>query len=412
MKKLIIFCLLLVATAGAQTDSQTGGQWEDGLRSFRVAHTGAGYMDPDEFVAFLNRAEGVEQESVGFFQLFFEDPVVFFERFGLGWTLLLILVGGLALNLTPCVLPMIPVNLAIIGAGAQSASRKRGFALGATYGLGITMVYGLLGVVVLLGGARFGSLNASPWFNIGIALVFLVLSLAMFNIFHIDLTKFHQHLNQRQVNGEFFAAFSIGGISALLAGACVAPVVLAVLLLAGNLYVLGITAGLILPFVLGLGMALPWPFAGAGLSFLPKPGQWMEWVKRGFGVLILLMALYYGLLGSRLLMNRAASSSAPVAPGEHLILCDGANACFLEALREASADGKPVFIDFWADWCKNCHAMDKTTLTDTEVLRRLERYRVIKFDATASNQSPAKEVLDHFEVKGLPTYIILEPIDD
>ena len=411
MKKLIIFCLLLVATAGAQTGSSDVGHWEDGLRSFRVAYDGAGYMDSDEFVAFLNRAEGVEQEPAGFLQLFFEDPVVFFERFGLGWTLLLILIGGLALNLTPCVLPMIPVNLAIIGAGAQSESRKRGFALGATYGLGITMVYGMLGVVVLLGGARFGSLNASPWFNIGIALVFLVLSLAMFNVFHIDLTKLHKHLNKRQVKGEFFAAFSIGGVSALLAGACVAPVVLAVLLLAGNLYALGVTAGLILPFVLGLGMALPWPFAGAGLSFLPKPGQWMEWVKRGFGVLILLMALYYGLLGSRLLMNRAAPSSK-TANGEHVILCGGEDACFLETLLEASDEGTPVFIDFWADWCKNCHAMDKTTFTDPEVLRRLERYRVIKFDATASNQSPAKEILDHFEVKGLPTYIILEPIHD
>lgn len=404
MKKLILFSLLLLAVSmgvAAQTNTMP---WQTSLENFKVVHTGSGYMPPDAFAEFLDLAEG-QKPPQSFSDRFSADPLVFFEQWGMWRTLLLILLGGLALNLTPCVLPMIPVNLAIIGAGAQSESRKKGFALGSVYGLGITVVYGILGLAVVLGGARFGALNASPWFNFGIAAVFLLLALAMFDVFHIDLTRLHNRLNKRQVEKEYLAALSIGGLSALLSGACVAPVVIAVLLLSGSLYANGLTAGLALPFVLGLGMALPWPFAGAGLSFLPKPGAWMEWVKRGFGVLILLMALYYGLLGTRLLRSRTVLSGGE----EHLVVCDGESNCFSDALNEAYGLNQPVFIDFWADWCKNCHAMD-ATFKDAAVQERMARYKLIKFDATDNNESPAKEILDHFGVLGLPTYVILEPV--
>jgi len=409
MKKLILFSLLLAAvlTSPAQIPAQTPAEstWQDVITNFTVARTGTGYMNDSDFTDFLDRAEG-KHERPGFFKRFTGRPVKFFERWGLWRTLVAILFGGLALNLTPCVLPMIPVNLAIIGAGAQSESRRKGFALGSVYGLGITVVYGLLGLAVVLGGARFGALNANPWFNIAVAAVFLLLALAMFNVFHIDLAKLHQHLGRRQVEEEYLAAFGIGGLSALLAGSCVAPVVIAVLVLSSNLYANGVNAGLALPFALGLGMALPWPFAGAGLSFLPKPGAWMEWVKRGFGVLILLLAIYYGLLGARLLMSRM------VPPGgeEHLVFCDNKIGCFRDVLLEAQATGQPVFVDFWADWCKNCHAMDKTTLADPKIRARLARYKVIKFDATNYKESPAKEILDRFGIMGLPTYIVLEPV--
>ena len=409
MKKLILFSLLLAAalTVSVQAPAQTPPEssWQEVVAQFTVARTGTGYMNDSDFTDFLDRAEG-KHERPGFLKRFAARPIKFFEHWGLWRTLAAILLGGLALNLTPCVLPMIPVNLAIIGAGVQSESRRKGFALGSAYGLGITVVYGLLGLAVVLGGARFGDLNANPWFNIGVAVVFLALALAMVNVFHIDLTKLHQHLSRRQVEEEYLAAFGIGGLSALLAGACVAPVVIAVLVLSGNLYTKGVHAGLALPFVLGLGMALPWPFAGAGLSFLPKPGAWMEWVKRGFGVLILLLAFYYGQLGVRLLMSRIM----PPGGEEHLVVCENKNTCFRDALSEAQAAGQPVFIDFWADWCKNCHAMDKTTFADPKIKARLARYKVIKFDATNYKVSPAKEILDHFGIMGLPTYVVLEPV--
>jgi thiol:disulfide interchange protein len=408
MKKLILFSLLLAAglIAFAQVpEKQPEETWQEVVKKFTMARTGTGYMNETDFTEFLDRAEGMHAQP-GIFKRFTSRPVTFYENWGLWPTLMLILFGGLALNLTPCVLPMIPVNLAIIGAGAQSESRRRGFALGAVYGLGITVVYGGLGLAVVLGGARFGALNASPWFNLIIAVIFLLLALAMFNVFHIDLSRLHQHLSRRQVEEEYLAAFGIGGLSALLAGACVAPVVIAVLLLSGNLYSNGVHAGLALPFVLGLGMALPWPFAGAGLSFLPKPGAWMEWVKRGFGVLILLLAGYYGLLGGRLLLSHMKSSDG----GEAIAICENKSTCFRDVLLEAQAAGQPVFIDFWADWCKNCTAMDKTTFKDPKISARLTRYKFLKLDASNYDELSTKEILDHFGVVGLPTYIILNPM--
>jgi thiol:disulfide interchange protein len=400
MKKLILFSLLLAVafTGFVQAEELT---WAESLKNFEITRAESGYMDPAAFSEFIDQAEGGRLER-SVYARFSADPVVFFEQWGLWRTLLLILLGGLALNLTPCVLPMIPVNLAIIGAGAQSASRRKGFSLGAVYGLGITVVYGALGLAVVLGGARFGALNASPWFNFGIAAVFFVLALSMFGVLHIDLSRFQTGMGGMQFKSRFVTAFFMGGIAALLAGACVAPVVIAVLLLSGNLYAHGLQAGLALPFILGLGMALPWPFAGAGLSFLPKPGNWMEWIKRGFGVLILLFAVYYGQLAARLLKNDATAFSS----GKQLV---SSAADFRNELDAAYAAGQPVLIDFWADWCKNCHALD-ATFADPSVKKRLTGYKVIKFDATRSDESPAKEILDHFKVVGLPTCIVLSPV--
>src|SRR5262245_28843972 len=104
--------------------------------------------------------------------------------------LLIVFLGGLALNLTPCVLPMIPINLAIIGAGTKAGSRGRGFLLGGVYGAAMALVYGVLGLVVILTAGTFGTLNSSPWFNLGVAALFVVLGLAMFDILVIDFSRF------------------------------------------------------------------------------------------------------------------------------------------------------------------------------------------------------------------------------
>ena len=247
----------------------------------------------------------------------------------------LIVLGGVALNLTPCILPMIPINLAIIGAGAQAGSKKRGFALGATYAAGMAIAYGVLGLVVVLTGSKFGTLNSSPWFNLAIASVFLFLALAMFDIVSVDLSRFQNGSagGGTRSKSKFIVAYTMGTVAALLAGACVAPVVISVLLQATTLHAKGITVGLLLPFLLGLGMGLPWPFAGAGLSFLPKPGKWMMRVKYGFGVMIILFAAYYGHLAFGLFK----ADSEFVARARGLDGSTDSNAKFTEELARAFA---------------------------------------------------------------------------
>ena len=200
----------------------------------------------------------------------------------------LVLFGGLALNLTPCVLPLIPINLAIIGAGTRAGSRARGFALGSAYGVAMALVYGVLGLGVILTAGTFGTVNASPWFNVAIALLFVLLGLAMFDVLTIDFSRFQTALSpESSGSGSFLVAFTMGGVAALLAGACVAPVVIQVIVFSSSLYAKGTAIALALPFLLGLGMALPWPVAGAGLSVIPRPGPWMVRVKQVFGVFIL-----------------------------------------------------------------------------------------------------------------------------
>ena len=161
--------------------------------------------------------------------------------------------------------------MAIIGAGAQAGSRARGFALGGTYGLAMALVYGVLGLIVTLTAATFGEINSSALFNLAIAALFVVLALAMFDVIAIDFTKYQGKVDATRMakRGTFALAFFMGAVSALLAGACVAPVVIQVVVYAGDQYARGSTIALALPFCLGLGMALPWPFARAAFAATP-----------------------------------------------------------------------------------------------------------------------------------------------
>ena len=212
----------------------------DASRTSSVTGTAVGYLGTADFLQFIQNAEaGVKEKGL-------------FEGRGPLAILVLVLLGGLALNLTPCVLPMIPINLAIIGAGAQAGSRGRGFLLGATYGAAMALVYGVLGLIVILTAGTFGAINASPWFNLGIAVLFVVLALAMFDVLVIDFSRFSTRFNVgRRRPGHVSVAFGMGAVAALLAGACVAPVVIQVVLFSSNLYASGTPLALALPFLLG-----------------------------------------------------------------------------------------------------------------------------------------------------------------
>ncbi len=365
------------------------------LDDFVVMGTTGGYQNSSAFLEFIHNAEaGIKPRGM-------------FEGRGPLAILLLVLIGGLALNLTPCVLPMIPINLAIIGAGAQAQSRGRGFLLGTAYGGAMAVVYGVLGLIVILTAGTFGTINSSPWFNLAIAALFVVLGLAMFDLLIIDFSKYSTRFGSSGPRGSVLLAFTMGAVAALLAGACVAPVVIQVVLFASNLYATGTHVALALPFFLGIGMAIPWPIAGAGISALPKPGKWMVRVKEAFGVFILITAAYYAYAAYSIFSNRwvdptvvASSVQEQIKSGWHSSLAQG--------LATAKREKKPVLIDAWATWCKNCLTMDKTTLASDDVKQALSGYVKIKFQAEDLDAEPAKHVLQRMSAAGLPAYAILK----
>ena len=152
------------------------------LDEFTVLGVKGGYVATEAFLTFISDSEAGIKE-----------PDMFAGR-GPVAILVIVFLGGLALNLTPCVLPMIPINLAVIGAGAQAGSRRRGFLLGGAYGAGMALAYGVLGIVVTLTASTFGAVNSSPWFNAAIAVLFVFLGLAMFDVVNIDFSRFWNRL--------------------------------------------------------------------------------------------------------------------------------------------------------------------------------------------------------------------------
>ncbi len=331
-------------------------QVSDTVPTTRLAQ---GYMSADEFIAFL------ENKTVS-------SP---FTGKSILLILVLVLVGGFLMNLTPCVLPMIPINLMIIGKSA-----KRGL----LYGAGIALAYGALGVAAAVGGMAFGTIQASPYFNLVVAIVFVALGLSLCGVWFMDFSKYRFRTG----------AFLMGVLSAILAGACVAPILISVLLLTSDLFAKGEVLALALPFVLGIGMALPWPFLGAGMQVLPKPGAWMKWVNKFFALLVFGFAAWYGTLAVRGFMREGMK-------------VESTNSCvpatFAEKLAQAK---KPVLVDCWASWCKNCGAMEREVLNDERVKKALTPFTVIKLQAENIKEL---RMLQGFEgVKGLPAFVIFE----
>ena len=353
--------------------------------AFEILRTESGYMASDLFLSFL------KGEKNTMFLSFADKSFLLI--------LLLTFLGGIALNLTPCVLPMIPINLAIIGADTGKEHRLASMSKGLVYGLGIALAYGLLGLIVVLTGSSFGVIDSTWWFNAVVAVIFLLLGLSLFDVFLLDFSRYGAGFKMPS-GAKIIGIFLMGVVAAVLAGACVAPVVVAALLQASKMYNSGEHIGLILPFVLGIGMGLPWPIAAAGFSVMPKPGVWMKYVKYAFGIIIMIVGLYYGYMGITIYASLAESRENVEKNMDALT----------NAFRESAKTGKSVFIDFHAEWCKNCKAMDQTTFRDPAVQNELKQFIFIKFDATDMTNPEVKNTLKKFDVSGLPTYVIAKSI--
>ena len=371
-------------TATQATEMPSTADEVSGKGRVRVA---VGYMKVPQMTAFL-RDEPAAKELADH---------------ALWMILLLVLAGGLAANLTPCVLPLVPVNLSLVGKGAVR---------GAAYGLGITTAYGCLGLAAAFGGLAFGTIQSSPWFSLLAACVFVFLGLAVSEVFTIDFSRFRPRTKRGVAQGKeggapsLWKPFALGAWSAVLAGACVEPILIATLVLTAEWFAAGRTWAVVLPFVLGAGMGLPWPFAAAGMKVLPRPGAWMRWVNRVFAAMMFGMAAWYGWLAWTAWQARAESGQrqAEQTAGRF----EATPATWPQAFAAAKATGKPVLVDVWATWCKNCLAMEKTTFANADVKKELASYAVVRLQAEDLAAFAALPEFKDLGIKGIPAFIIFE----
>jgi (E)-4-hydroxy-3-methyl-but-2-enyl pyrophosphate reductase len=302
-----------------------------------------------------------------------------------------VLIGGFCMNLTPCVLPMIPVNLMVIGSS---------FSRSLAYAAGIVVSYGTLGLLAAFGALSFGEVQSSPWFSLFLAIVFSVLALTGTGIVRIDFSRLR--VLPRFEKGGIVFAFSMGALSALVAGSCVAPALIAVLFLTADMVSAGNILGYAVPFLFAVGMALPWPFLGCGCKVLPKPGIWMKKVNFVISLCIAALAAWYfvsayqGFVSEEKKQNENSVSTNVITATPET---------FLDVI--ASVKGN-VFIDCWATWCKNCTEMERTTLKNKDVASKLAQYTVIKLNATDFKSFQAIDLFK--DVKGLPAFVVLNNV--
>ena len=355
-----------------------------------------------------------------------------FASRGLPLTLGLLFLGGLALNLTPCVFPLIPITLGFF-AMQSDGRRARRFALSLMYVVGIVITYSTLGVLAALGGKMFGAWLQLPAVLIGFALLMLVLASSMFGAFEIQVPRFIA--NRSQGRAGLLGALSMGLVIGIVAAPCVGPIVISLVTLVAQIG--QPVLGGVMFAALAFGLGFPYLVM---LNALPRPGEWMVTVKKGMGFVLIAMAIYflqpligdvyyqYGvaaalLIGALFLFVSRANGARELRLAVAIMLLVAGVAFAIprkegtgvewtkydaSALAAARASGKPVVIDFYADWCLPCKELDQKTFNDPQVISELDRFVRIKADLTASEDAMTKALTRQYAIVGVPTIVFLD----
>jgi thioredoxin:protein disulfide reductase len=354
-----------------------------------------------------------------------------FATSGLPLTLLVLFALGMALNLTPCVFPMIPITVGFF-AMQSDGRRSRRFALSAFYVLGIVIMYSSLGVVASLGGKMFGAVLQQPAVQIGLAGLMLVLASSMFGAFDIGVPQFIA--NRAMGRAGFAGATTMGLIVGIVAAPCVGPVVVSLIALVASIGKPLI--GFVMFAALALGLGFPYLVM---LNALPRPGEWMVQVKKAMGFVLVAMAFYflrplageaifrYGVAASLLIgaaflffmATRGPQARALRIACASLLLVGGV-AFALPPAQGAelswehydagmlAAAKQPVMIDFYATWCLPCKELDVRTFSDSRVADELRRFRRVKADLTLPDDPKTLALTKQYAIVGVPTIIFID----
>jgi thioredoxin:protein disulfide reductase len=377
-------------------------------------------------------------------------------------------VFGLLLAFTPCVLPMIPILSGIIAGEGKSLDKLRALALSASYVLGMALAYAAAGVAAAFSGSLLAAALQNAWVLGAFALIFVVLALSMFGFYELQLPGFlNQRLHTAQSRlrgGQIASVAAMGLLSAVVVSPCVAAP------LAGALLYISQTRDIALGgaalFAMALGMGVPLIVVGVSEgALLPRAGAWMSGVRRFFGVLLLAVAiwvvspilpsvavmlawaaLFIGsaiflraldplpstasgwwrlwkaagvatlIIGVALLVGALSGSRDPLRPLAALTQKTAPAAAPIAWQRVASlgelheklkAPGKPVMLDFYADWCVSCKEMEAFTFSDPKVRAQLDAMLLLQADVTAHNEAD-RALLKRFSLFGPPGIIFFD----
>lgn len=368
-----------------------------------------------------------------------------FARKGVVLTFLLIFLGGLGLNLTPCVYPLIPITMSYFGGQTAGKSGKR-LLLALVYVLGIAVVNSALGTAAALTGGLLGSLMTNPVVLLVIAGILVALSLSMFGVYEFGAPSFLMNLSGGSRTG-YFGALLMGLTMGIVAAPCIGPFVIGLLTYVastGNPFI-----GFSMFFTLSLGLGLPFiflAFFSSQIERLPRSGEWMVDVRTIFGLVLLGMALYFlqplipegiyawifplYMIGSGvylLIFNRAGENSrgfvllkrliavVVIIVGTWLLKPESLAAEEMawqsyseKAYKAALQSGQPVIIDFSADWCIPCKEMDNSTFTDPGVINLSRKFQLIKVDLTSGSGPEIARLRERFDIRGVPTILFID----
>ena len=364
---------------------------------------------------------------------------------GLFWALLIIFLQGLALNLTPCIYPLIPITLSFFG-GRSDKSRGNSILSGLIYLSGLAFTNSIMGVSAALSGSMLGSALQYPAVLVFIALVMISLAFSFFGFWEFGLPSVLTKLASKNYQG-YFGTFFMGLTLGIVAAPCIGPFVLSLLIYVGQKGdpYLGFLYFFILSIGLGLPMCILAIFSGA-INRIPKSGDWMLWIRKIFGWILIAMGYYYirSLIGNILLEHSILLCLAIIA-GIHLGWVDktGKNIIFFKyikrglgcliiifgifylygavdlsdsvrwvpygktVLENAAKNSKPVIMDVYADWCGPCKLMDKKVFADPEIIRLSESFIMTRIDITRKIKDQ-DEVKEKYSIKGAPTIIFFD----
>jgi len=365
-----------------------------------------------------------------------------------GWylTILLVLLGGLALNLTPCVYPMIPLTVAYFGTRNEDGPYRM-FARAVAYVLGISVTYTALGVTAAMTGRLFGSALQSPYILIGISILLATLSFSMFGLYEIQAPSWLLNRIGGSTATGLAGAFAMGLVFGVVAAPCVDPFSIGLLTFVAAKA--DPVLGFALFFTLSLGLGLPYLLLGffsGEIQRLPKSGLWMVWVKKVFGFILLGMPLYFlyaylpeaeahwfvaayitlvGILLGFVFSGKGVPRGFEIfqkAFGTAILL--GGLALFAlwpqpvrlpfepyspERMESAQKAGQKVLLDFSAEWCIPCRELELKTFPDPKVREALKGWVLLKADLTKFDDGDTKELRKKWNVSGVPTILLIGP---